>query len=245
MIRASLEHLPPIIDWCIDVSSSDRQYRKEMMETGRLFTSSRRLIIRAEEAARRKLDRYGQVLKEGWLPEEALSILAEEGDCALQSREERAGSAVGLDIALLGHAYTVYDEYVSQQVIKKLEGMGVRVTTLEMLPDELIEREAGRLPKRMFWTLGKKIIGAAYHFLDSGEYDGIIHLACFGCGPDSLVAELVAIEAQRRKQPPFMMLTLDEHTGEAGTITRLEAFVDLVQRSKSLKRLTASRREMQ
>ncbi|NPV90358.1 MAG: hypothetical protein HPY50_06270 [Firmicutes bacterium] len=241
MIKANLDRLPKVIDWCVDVSRSDREYRKELLKTARLFTSDRRIIRQAEAAARERLGEYSRLLELGWLPEEAISMLTgqrEDSGNRDEDQEETRGER--LRIAILGHAYTLYDEYVSHQVISKLQQLGVKVTTPEMLPEELIETEARRLPKRMFWTLGKKIIGAAFHFLDSGEYDGIIHLACFGCGPDSLVAELVAIEAQRRKQPPFMMLTLDEHTGEAGTVTRLEAFVDLVQRSRHMKQRSAT-----
>ncbi|MEG3070548.1 MAG: hypothetical protein RQM92_06655 [Candidatus Syntrophopropionicum ammoniitolerans] len=32
---------------------------------------------------------------------------------------------------------------------------------------------------------------------------------------------------------PFLSLTLDEHTGEAGIMTRLEAFLDMVQWRKA------------
>lgn len=237
MIKANLDNLPPVIDWCIDLSRNDISYRRGLYETAYLFTRDRRLISRAEEAAERRLGEYNHLLEQGWLPEAAIDQLVwgkevPAPSCVKTTAEAHEVSEARLNIALLGHAYTIYDEHVSHQVINKLKQMGAQVTTKEMLPGELVEREARRLPKRMFWTLGKKIIGAAFHFLDSGEYDGIIHLACFGCGPDSLVAELVSIEAQRRKQPPFMMLTLDEHTGEAGTVTRLEAFIDLVQRTK-------------
>jgi predicted nucleotide-binding protein (sugar kinase/HSP70/actin superfamily) len=31
---------------------------------------------------------------------------------------------------------------------------------------------------------------------------------------------------------PFMSLTLEEHTAEAGIVTRLEAFLDMIERRK-------------
>ena len=34
---------------------------------------------------------------------------------------------------------------------------------------------------------------------------------------------------------PLLVLTIDEHTGEAGFVTRLEAFVDLMRRKKRRK----------
>ena len=40
----------------------------------------------------------------------------------------------------------------------------------------------------------------------------------------SLIEEVV-----RKAGIPFMTLTVDEHTGEAGMLTRLEAFVDMIR----------------
>ena len=51
----------------------------------------------------------------------------------------------------------------------------------------------------------------------------------FGCGPDSLICELIERFYKRQQQIPVLLLTLDEHTGEAGIITRLEAFVDMLR----------------
>ena len=55
----------------------------------------------------------------------------------------------------------------------------------------------------------------------------------FGCGPDSLMIERIT---RRSKQfnKPLLNLTIDEHTGEAGFITRLEAFVDMLYRKKRM-----------
>jgi predicted nucleotide-binding protein (sugar kinase/HSP70/actin superfamily) len=54
----------------------------------------------------------------------------------------------------------------------------------------------------------------------------------FGCGPDSVMMDIVRRQATRLKTTPFMSLTLEEHTAEAGLITRLEAFLDMIQRKK-------------
>lgn len=182
----------------------------------------------------RQLQEFQRLLEEGYLPTEAIARMGEEeADSVMRCRKVRKEDGQELTIALLGHGYTIYDDYLNHRLIDRLRSLGARVVTADHLSPRVIEQEARRLPKRMFWTLGKKIIGAAFHFLDNPSVDGIIHLSCFGCGPDSLVAELVEIEAHRRRRPPFMMLTLDEHTGEAGLVTRLEAFVDLLRRLKN------------
>lgn len=234
MIRANLPQSVPIIDLCVDVSRSQRQLRQELRRIAGWFTDDLRQLKRAERAAMRQLQEFQRLLEEGYLPTEAIARMGEEeADSVMRCRKVRKEDGQELTIALLGHGYTIYDDYLNHRLIDRLRSLGARVVTADHLSPRVIEQEARRLPKRMFWTLGKKIIGAAFHFLDNPSVDGIIHLSCFGCGPDSLVAELVEIEAHRRRRPPFMMLTLDEHTGEAGLVTRLEAFVDLLRRLKN------------
>jgi predicted nucleotide-binding protein (sugar kinase/HSP70/actin superfamily) len=41
---------------------------------------------------------------------------------------------------------------------------------------------------------------------------------------------MVARWAKQRDELPLMMLTIDEHTGEAGMLTRLEAFTEMIKR---------------
>jgi len=54
----------------------------------------------------------------------------------------------------------------------------------------------------------------------------------FGCGPDSLMMDMVHRQAAKLRNATFMNLTLDEHTAETGIITRLEAFLDMIYRRK-------------
>jgi predicted nucleotide-binding protein (sugar kinase/HSP70/actin superfamily) len=63
------------------------------------------------------------------------------------------------------------------------------------------------------------------------KVDGVCVLVSMGCGPDSLVAEFMREEA-KQKGVPFLQLVLDEHTGTAGLVTRVEAFVELAERRK-------------
>ena len=63
------------------------------------------------------------------------------------------------------------------------------------------------------------------------KIDGIIALSAFGCGPDSLMVEEVQYHA-KEKNIPMIHINIDEHTGEAGFVTRIEAFVDMLIRRK-------------
>jgi predicted nucleotide-binding protein (sugar kinase/HSP70/actin superfamily) len=86
-----------------------------------------------------------------------------------------------------------------------------------------------RVGGRSYWTFEEEVVGAGEHCLKN-SVDGIIGIMAFGCGPDSVMMDLVRRQAIRLRTTPFMSLTLEEHTAEAGVITRLEAFLDMIYR---------------
>jgi hypothetical protein len=79
-------------------------------------------------------------------------------------------------------------------------------------------------------TLKKAVERAQAGFLHQAV-DGLISVSAFGCAPDSVMSSVLT-EAAQRANRPYMALVLDEHSGQAGLITRLEAFVDMLFRRK-------------
>ena len=78
------------------------------------------------------------------------------------------------------------------------------------------------------------MIRAAYSLFENRKVDGIIHVTAFGCGPDFIVDKLMEIDAKKHNMP-FLTVTIDEHTGQEGLNTRLEAFVDMLKIKKAKK----------
>ena len=99
---------------------------------------------------------------------------------------------------------------------------------------KVIEEKCGMLEKRMFWSSGKDFIGSALYMMDNNKIDGILILTSFGCGIDSLSIDYIERLRKKTYKKPFMVITLDEHTGDANFNTRLEAFLDLIDRRKRL-----------
>ncbi|NPV26266.1 MAG: hypothetical protein HPY81_02170 [Firmicutes bacterium] len=233
MIRANIAGLPPLIDTCVDLSRNNKSFQRELQRIGLIFHRRPAEVMRPYQKSVEQLKRYQAWLRAGWLPEEAIAAMqAGEELTPRQPRSTKRNDQPErtLRVVVLGHGYTVYDDHLNMRLIDRLRSMGVEVVTPDSLPADIIEQESARLRKRMFWTLGKKMIGGAFHFLKAADIHGIIHLTCFGCGPDSLVGELVERHAAREGKMPFMLLTFDEHTGEAGTVTRIEAFIDMIKR---------------
>jgi len=100
-----------------------------------------------------------------------------------------------------------------------------------MLTTEELESAIVRLVGGAYWTYEEEVVGAGGHYLENGA-DGVIGIMAFGCGPDSLMMDMVRRQAVKLRTTPFMNLTIEEHTAEAGVVTRLEAFLDMIYRRK-------------
>ena len=119
-------------------------------------------------------------------------------------------------------------------IANKLEKMDVGVFSAYQLTREQLSGGMVSLNTALYWANQYEMTGCAGHYFQDEKIDGIITLTAFGCGPDSLM-----IEDIRRKSKlfnkPLLNLTIDEHTGEAGFITRIEAFCDMLYRNKRAK----------
>jgi predicted nucleotide-binding protein (sugar kinase/HSP70/actin superfamily) len=76
------------------------------------------------------------------------------------------------------------------------------------------------------WEFAKEIMEKV-NFVLSRKIDGAIEISSFACGCDAVLKEFVE-KKFKEKKTPFLYLIIDEHTGEAGFQTRLEAFVDTI-----------------
>jgi predicted nucleotide-binding protein (sugar kinase/HSP70/actin superfamily) len=103
-----------------------------------------------------------------------------------------------------------------------------------MIPPRRLMREAKKMPKSLFWHFSNKVIHSTSYFIKRVRVDGLIHLTAFGCGPDAMVDKMMELTAKDEGRVPFLYLSIDEHTGEGGILTRLEAFVDMLKRKKGL-----------
>jgi len=142
---------------------------------------------------------------------------------------------VPLKVAIVGHSYVLNDPYQSIGIMKKLTSHGVDYITSEQMPRELIEHQMNTLDSNMYFEYEREIIGTIMHFLESKTIDGILHLIIFSCGPDSIGGELASRFSRRKPEIPLLQLVIDEHTGEAGLNTRIEAFIDMLRRRKIIK----------
>jgi len=234
LVKAVVPGCPPIIEPEIDVNLGQRAFYQAIYQAGCFLNWNPLAVKRAFHRAWTVHQGYLRLLQQGLMPPEAfrsLGLVNGEADSLVGHRESHNPVSPRLTIAFLGHPYLVHDAYVSHGAIGLLQGMGVRVATGELLSPPEIRRGILRLTGEQHWSYEGEMVGACGHYLEDEAVEGIIAVAAFGCGPDSLMLEVMQ-RAARRAERAFMPLILDEHGAEAGLVTRLEAFVDMLERRR-------------
>ena len=156
-----------------------------------------------------------------------------------------------LHVDLTGEIFLVNDEFSNQNIERELGRMGVQtrrsLTVGSFLKDAIIpkafqnkETHLQRAERMAKPYLMRDIGGDALEcvsdvvFADKKGKDGIIHISPFTCMPE-IMSQNIFPTIRTEHEIPILPLIMDEQTGRAGYITRLEAFVDLMRRKKRAK----------
>jgi len=149
--------------------------------------------------------------------------LHEAGDAALREAKEKGERL----LVVVGRPYNVADPGVNLDLPLKIAERGPTVVPMELLRPDL-----GRLGERyrnVYWAYGQKILAVLAQVAADPDLDAI-YLTNFNCGPDSF---LLTYAQEIMGNKPFLALELDEHGGDAGYLTRIEAFLDVLRRPRS------------
>jgi len=229
MTRAVIPESPPILDIDIDINTGKRELYQAIYKLGRRFTWSPFKVRKAAVAAWQAYLKYRQLMSNyGLTIPQAIARISNTTEAEPKTLSSHPSQA---SIAIVGHPYLLHDEHINHRLIHRLEQADYKVLTPEMLTGEQLELAITRLVGRPYWTYEEEVVGAGGYYLESGV-DGVIGIMAFGCGPDSLMMDMVRRQSARLKTSTFMSLTLEEHTAEAGIATRVEAFLDMIQRRK-------------
>ena len=125
-----------------------------------------------------------------------------------------------LGIVLVGRPYNIYDSGVNMDIPAKLRRYyGVNLIPFDFLP--LWGKDIRTVTPNMFWGYGRKILQAAQVVAEHPNLH-VIYMTNFKCGPDSYVKHYMGAASP----DPFLVLQFDEHTNDAGAMTRCEAYLD-------------------
>ncbi len=156
-----------------------------------------------------------------------------------------------VNVDITGEIFLVQDTFSNQNIEKELGKLGVQtrrsLTVSGFLKDAIIPKwfkkgethleRAFRMAKPY---LSRDIGGDALESVSDVAYanergvDGIIHISPFTCMPE-IMSQNIFPSMRENCDIPILTLIMDEQSGRAGYITRLEAFVDLIKRRKFIK----------
>lgn len=128
-------------------------------------------------------------------------------------------------ILLAGHPYNIYDEYLGKPIIKLLKANNVEIIYSDIYDSKDIEKDVSLISSDIYFSFNKEILGAISKY--KSLVSGIVLVSSFPCGPDSLVNELII---RKVKDIPILNIILDESNSNTGLITRLESFIDVINK---------------
>jgi len=123
---------------------------------------------------------------------------------------------------LISRPYNGCDEGLNLRLPKKLAELGAETIPMDMLDLDQAQLGDEELHRGVYWAYGQKILRAA-EIIKNEPRLFAIYLSNFSCGPDSFLLTFFK-DIMARK--PCLQLELDEHSADAGVITRLEAFLE-------------------
>lgn len=234
-----LPGIPKILNF--EVNVKEFPIATSAIELGKELGRTQNQSLNAYREAQKYFDEYHKFLRDGASVNHALRLVERNRPFILPKKKHKGD----LKFLLLGHAYNIFDTFINLDFQKKLRDQGVEVLTIENLPESIF-KEPVIVNKRLrnYWRHEEEIMQSIRYFMTKGrgEIDGVIFLISFACGPDSLISELI-MRDMKVVGLPFLEITMDEHSGEAGLLTRVESFVEMVRRKKKKLALDSKEKE--
>ncbi len=160
---------------------------------------------------------------------------ADRVQVAFEAEVERRGQEVLNNMpkdkkamVIIGRPYNTNDPELNLHLVEKLKNLEVLSIPIDFLP--LSQENIFNDYNMMYWPNGRKILAAA-RIIARNDQLHAVYLGNFRCGPDSFLTHFVREEM---KGKPYLQLEVDEHSADAGMITRCEAFLDSLRNRKEM-----------
>jgi predicted CoA-substrate-specific enzyme activase len=132
-------------------------------------------------------------------------------------------------MVIVGRPYNSCDSGVNLEIPRKLRDLGLLSIPMDFLPLESVS--PSEEIREMYWRYGQRILAAGKIIKEDPRLYAV-YITNFSCGPDSFISHFFR---DLSKGKPYLQLEIDEHSADAGAITRCEAFLDSLKNAKGEK----------
>ncbi|MCP3939944.1 MAG: activase [Desulfobacteraceae bacterium] len=193
----------------LDMTGGIEKIKAQLVETARMMGCSPR---QAKAAFSKAIMRQDQCMAE-------MKVMGLEAIKALEAQPENRA------VVLFARPYSGFVDEAHKGIPYKLASRGVMIIPMDFLP---LDKEKGK--RNMYWGMGQLILKASRFVKRHPQLFGT-YITNFSCGPDSFVLGYFRNIMGRK---PSLTLELDNHTADAGLVTRIEAFLDIVDAYRQL-----------
>ncbi|MBI2843322.1 MAG: hypothetical protein HYX78_07975 [Armatimonadetes bacterium] len=210
-----LQAAPEVMATCTGLYDTDIKYITPRLHYGRGKQNVIRVLTDAAQQMGKTAEEASKAVEVG------LEALA-----GFRKWQEERGKQVldslpadGMAFIIVGRPYTLYDSAINMDIGKKVQDLGILAIPQDFIP--LAGEDISDSWPNMYSRQIQKKLAAARIVRNDPRLRAVM-LTYFGCGPDSFANPFFKDELGG----PCFIMQIDEHTADAGVITRLEAFAD-------------------
>ncbi|MDH4067908.1 MAG: acyl-CoA dehydratase activase, partial [Dehalococcoidia bacterium] len=209
MLRPAFQDKAEIMSPTMFMAQEKESLKAEMEKIGRGFGKETREIASAIAAALKAQNEFERTRRERG--QEILKTLKRNNEA----------------VVVIGKPYNVHDLGLNLNVAKKLRHLGMLAIPFDLLPLDEVELPAHY--SNLVWKNEQNLLRAAIMAKNNPSLNPMM-ITNYGCGPDAFFWKYLE---ETMEEDPYLLVEVDEHSGDAGMVTRVEAFLDTLGRRKT------------
>ncbi|MFO7772592.1 MAG: acyl-CoA dehydratase activase [Dehalococcoidia bacterium] len=209
MLGPAFKDKARIMSPSIFMAKGKKNLKRQMERIGRAFGNDTGKIASAITAALKAQEEFARMRQERG--QEILKTLTKDNEA----------------VVVIGKPYNVHDLELNLNIAKKLRHLGILAIPFDLLPLNSV-----KLPphySNLVWRNEQNLLRAAMMAKNNPSLNPVM-ITNYGCGPDAFFWKYLE---ETMEEDPYLLLEVDEHSGDAGMTTRIEAFLDTLGRPKT------------
>ncbi|MFC1924765.1 acyl-CoA dehydratase activase-related protein [Chloroflexota bacterium] len=205
MLRPAFEEKVKILSPTIYMAK-DRKLKRQLLKIGKELGKKGKDVSLAIDAALRAQQEFDE--KRYRRGKEILETLKKDNHA----------------VVLIGKPYNIHDVGLNLNISKKLRKLGVLAIPYDFLPLDKVELPSYH--SNLVWKNEQNLLRGAMFAKGHGNLHPIM-ITNYGCGPDAFFSKYLE---DTMEEDLCLVIEVDEHSGDAGMTTRIEAYLDTINK---------------